>query len=598
MSIDSPWLETLLRLTTGSARFVPGDAPPYNPRHCLAIYHAAPAAPPSLELPTLLVGDVLGGRSGLGCTLLSPLPARPPEGAILIGVWDDIARDHPHLLAGLPGPPEYGYHIHLGRHVLLVAKRRAGCVAGLQTLAQLLAQFEGDLLPAGRLEDAPVFPIRSILYNPGEQHPNLQALTRLLGVPFAFKGCRLHIRLDASGPVGARPGPGCVQEAEAAEFGAVCREYGIELIPHVAWLHRWGADRDARILDDCRRLHDQFGVERIGLQGAWSSEGRNRFLRLLDKARGSGYILSADAALAIADDLPPGWIEALEYWDGTESPLRLERLAEGGHPFGLIVPMASRGFAIASPSSAEARLSAACAAAVVSGAREFGYGLLNRNWGRLWEMELLPATAALILGWSGPSAAGDATGQAARLIYGLMGDQVLAWLERLSTLYRAAAFFTAAGEWLLGAAFGEWPTLADPAAALDDSASAGESGQLSEALRQLRRKLPRNPQTLELFDYGLDALSALRAQARRLSAARSLCARARSDDAEAGRAAREEVEALIGELRPFALRTERLRSERGILSLEADALARRLARLNRARAELETNGISAAEEFL
>ncbi|MDR2391091.1 MAG: hypothetical protein LBE84_05370, partial [Planctomycetota bacterium] len=205
---------------------IPGE---YNPRHCLAIYCFSAAGESFIE-PGKVLGDAISMYNPLGCVMLEGLPAKIPGGAILVARYDELKRERPDLLEGMPEISEPGqYAIRLGRSALIVSLSHDGLSAGMHTLAMILLRYGKPLLPGSVIMDKPTCQCRGLALELTPKDIEAGTLIQIASFAATFRANRLHVILPADfEPTAEIPGINA--------FIALCRSFGIETGVRLPWL--------------------------------------------------------------------------------------------------------------------------------------------------------------------------------------------------------------------------------------------------------------------------------------------------------------------------------------------------------------------------
>ncbi|MCC8191176.1 MAG: hypothetical protein LIP77_11180 [Planctomycetes bacterium] len=485
---------------------LPGE---YNPRRGLAIY-ALPASGYSPASPGVVLGEALAARSGLGCTLLEGIPARIPEGAVVVGDYNLLRANRPDLIADIPELREPGqYAVRLGHHALVTAPTGEGLATGMQTLAMMVLRHAENTLPGALVIDAPLCSSRGLAVEVRSGELGVNLLMQMVSFAATFKANRLHLILgDDFDPGREIPG------VEA--FTAACASFGIGIGVRLPWLGRilsgqktvgeiWSNIRAvARVfgaseaaLDDpappdppeevCQRIVDSLMRGEVGLRtfslDAWILA--NAVCRIADlRAMGvSGWYRMHEAAI-----LPPPQLDGL--------PVRLDIQAP--------VP----GFSAKSLDAYFQRLDAATTWLFRRERRKMFVSFRNIGVSHLWQNMLYPAATGLIAAWGRPEQAEQCAWVFANLLYGESAVPIMDMWDTVASAF--PAHLSPADETVLRqTAYGAWPEEDGfrVLAAVDWAEVATNVRAAAETLKATVDGLSRNAGTLTGARLALYALS-------------------------------------------------------------------------------------------
>jgi hypothetical protein len=167
------------------------------------------------------------GRAAVGreWALTAGMAAEPPRAAVILELNPDA------------GVCAQGYRLVIGSEGLwLTAADEAGLRYGALTLAQIL-RLSGGRPPAGRIEDAPDFPVRGVMLDISrDKVPTMETLRALVDRLAEWKLNHLELYMEHTfayrhhPDVWAQASP--MTGGEILELDAYCRERGIELAPN------------------------------------------------------------------------------------------------------------------------------------------------------------------------------------------------------------------------------------------------------------------------------------------------------------------------------------------------------------------------------
>ncbi|MDR1535678.1 MAG: hypothetical protein LBU64_11400 [Planctomycetota bacterium] len=429
----------------------------YNPRHCLAIYHL-PIAGHSLSAPCTALGEAVVARNGLGCVLLEGVPARIPEGAVVIALYNAAKLARPDLLEGVPELTREGqYAIKLQDSALITSRSRDGLAAGIQTLAMLILRHSEDILPAGIVVDTPTCQFRGLAVELGEGGVNLGLLMQIASFAATFKANRLQLILPASF-VPPRRMPGL------DNFVQLCQSYGLALGVSAPWLGAMlsGKRSPKAIWADLRAAARFFGAEQAALDdplpiGVDASRIKLAAASILNGEAGLKS-LSLDANLLQASNCPPPALKSLGVggWyrmDGIYAPPPPDF---GELPLRLEVQGPINGFSGQGSAVFHHRLDSAMIWLRSRPRRDFMISFRDAGFAYLWQNLMYPAATGLISAWGNPLEADQSAWLYANLLYNHLASPAMDLWEAVAEAFPPG--LSATDELLLRRiVFGHWP---------------------------------------------------------------------------------------------------------------------------------------------
>ena len=482
----------------------------YNPRKGLAIY-CLPIPGYSPASPGVVLGEALAARSGLGCTLLDGIPAKIPEGAVVVGQYSAIKALRPELLDDVPELREQGqYSIRLGRYALVTSPSREGLASGMQTLAMLVLRHNEDRLPGSVIMDNPRCRGRCLAVELASGEIGVNLLMQIASFAATFKANRLHLILDEDFDP-SRDIPG------VETFAQTCQSFGIGLGVRLRLLRpllsgnktiieAWAAVRAAArafgathaALDDpCPEGADPDMCERIVSSMAKGEVGLPHF--------------SVDARLISRSGIPPAELKAAgitgwhRLWERSDAPPpEFEDI-----PLIIDVQSPVPGFSSRTTSGFHHRLDAAVRHLRRQNRRELMISFRDIGISHMWQNLMYPAATGLITAWGEPNVAEDSAWRFSNLLYGDSAKMIMAMWEHI-----AAAFppgLSEAEEKLVRrTAFGRWPEADEDFRVLsgvDWLAVTKNIKSAAESLKTAAAGLSRNAATLAGAKLSLYALS-------------------------------------------------------------------------------------------
>lgn len=412
--------DTLASLAPGVASSRPLEGE-YNPRHGLAIYFLPTDGYPLIQ-PGTVLGEALASRSGLGCTMLEGIPQKIPNGAVVVGLYDDLQKVRPDLISGLVPPIIPGeYTIMTGKSTLITAASRDGLISGMHTLAMIILRHQEDTVPAAVVRDWPARNLRGLAIELGHNEIIPALLFQIMSFATTFKANFIEWIVPANLDTGAL--------GNFHNLNDACHSSGVEIsvaMPLLADVLAGNMPpRDAwRLLQTAAKVFD---ADRVALDDACppgvDPEAARRVVESLmeedhdlppvmvdarlfaaagvDLAALDPEVIVGRHRLAVPDDLPP-------------PGLRDELVV-------LDVPAHTAGLSARSLEEFHTVLDAAHG---WSGGDSRGNLIVSfRNIGipHAWQNYLPAAAAGLIAGWGQPAAAEAATLSFAHLLYGDSG---------------------------------------------------------------------------------------------------------------------------------------------------------------------------------
>lgn len=575
--------ETLAALVPPVAHRKPAEGA-FNPGHCMGIYVPRASAGETLrEYPAMLVGEAVANL-GTGCTLLEGIPTKPPGGCVIMGTWEQLQAAAPALLEGLEAPAPGGYAIRVGRYAVAAGADYAGLVCAAHTLAQAMAMCPAETLPGCVLNDAPAFPVRSLLYDLRTHKPKLDHLLHLLGSLSAFKANRLHLLLSAKRPLAREAAPGSLYFDDAFTLAQAAGEYAIDVIPWFDLAGEFASGvRPAQAAKLARQAVEGLGCGAVGVASEFAAEpeaeGLGRFREFMEKLQAGGKA-TVYAPARLYATLPAELRAAavpVAFGGGESVP--------SGAGAAVFQKSLAAGFVPPSPAEFDAALDRTLAAALAAGASELGFYADALTEGHVWENDLVNTMTLFSLAWRGEGGAREERERFCLMAYGEEGcAPALRSAEALAAAFPAALRDRGCAAQALAFGGEGGAGAAHEVDALELHRDEGLR-QAREALEQARSAASHNAHTLEHAGLGLEALTLLRRRRELLEQARKHYDEAWGG-AEGGLAlCRAALRELLAECGGLAGRLRTLASENGECALEFARLEKfsaRLAELDRA----------------
>ncbi|MCC8166860.1 MAG: hypothetical protein LIQ31_12090 [Planctomycetes bacterium] len=500
---------TLAHLAPGVVNCRDVDAV-YNPRRGLAIY-CLPIPGYSPSAPGVVLGEALASRTGLGCTLLEGIPAKIPEGAVVVAQYNALKAVRPDLLQDVPEMKEQGqYAIRLARHALITSPSREGLAAAMQTLAMTILRHSDDLLPGSLITDAPNCQVRALAVELERDEVGIGLLMQIASFAATFKANRLHI-IIRDGFDTNRDLPGL------DTFVQTCQSYGITigvrlpllgkiLSKEMTLIEAWSAVRAAArhfgasqaALDDpcppsadkeaCRLVVESVVKGEVGLQNV------SLDARCIARSGFSGRELKASGVT--------GWYRM---WDRTTPP----PTEMDGIPLVFGVQSPVPGFSSRTSRGFQKRLAAALKHLDRQPRKEIMISFRDIGVSHMWQNLLYPSATGLITAWGQPALPEEAAWRFSNLLYGDSASAVMGMWDSI-----AAAFppgLSPAEEMLVRqTAFGRWPETDEEfqfLARIDWLAVTRNIRSAADAMKAAVTDLSRNAATLVGARLALYALS-------------------------------------------------------------------------------------------
>ncbi len=500
---------TLANLAPGVShcRDLPGR---YNPKRGLAIY-CLPIPGYSPSAPGVVLGEALAARSGLGCTLLEGVPAKIPEGAVVVGQCNALKAVRPDLLEDVPELREQGqYAIRLERSALVTSPSREGLAGAMQTLAMIILRHNEDTLPGSLILDTPACQHRCLAVEvaTGEISGNL--LMQMASFAATFKANRLQIILDgAFDPAG--------EFAGLDTFVQACQSYGIVVGVGLPWLASMASGERSldQAWDGVRTAARIFGAGQAGLDDPCPADIDPGVARRIVESmmRGDSGIrgMSADVRLLQKSGCPPaelrdsGVVGFHRLWEqGDPPPLEL-----GDYPMRLDVQSPVPGFSNRPAAGFHRRLDVATGWLRSRPRRELVVSFRDIGVSHMWQNLLFPAAAGLVAAWGIPRDAARGARIFSNLLYGDYGASVESMWDSVSAAFPSG--LTPADERLIRrTAFGRWPDdgrTREILAGIDWMEVTRNIRAAAESLKNVAAGLSRNASTLSGAKLSLQALS-------------------------------------------------------------------------------------------
>ncbi len=447
---------TLEHLAPGVAACIDRDGL-YNPRHGLAIY-CLPDPEFNPSAPGVVLGEALAAKSGLGCTLLEGVPAKVPEGAVVVGNHAALKALRPDLLGDIPDPADPGeYSILLGRFAVVTSPGGEGLAAGMQTLAMLVLRCGEEPIPAAVITDSPVCQTRGLAVELATGEIGLPLLMQIASFAATFKANCLHLILDDDFSAGMEiPG--------IETFVQSCQSFGIRVgvrLPLLAPLLA-GKRTPNQVWAAIRAVARVFHATEAGLDDPCPpGAGASACARVVESLAKGGtgmrrFCIDAEVLVrsgASASDLQAAGICGWKRWngDGDAPDAGLDAL-----PLLMDVPASLPGFSSRPQGAFHARLDAALRAARVRERRELFVSFRNVGISHMWQNMLYPAATAFIAAWGCPASADESAWRYSNLLYGDSARAVMGAWDTVSGAF-PAGLDDAAERLVRRVAFGYWP---------------------------------------------------------------------------------------------------------------------------------------------
>ncbi len=536
----------------------------WDPGRCLAVYHTAGESAQTTELPAVLLGQGVSTCSRLGTCVVEKIPPLPPEGSVVIGLWEDLAAAQPHLLAGLDRPEgEEAFLVRAEGYVLLTASWRKGLIRGVQAVLQILNASGCNPVGGFRLRDEPVFGTRAIVIDLRDRLCRPETLLELAGLLVNYRGNRLHLLLDPADPPEASPG---LRRTSAREFGAICDEYGIDCVPWIALPEGAGCPDEKRL----REIGESF---RSGSVGLWAPSARDWTGATACAHSLCGemdlFLESACARALWPDEAP---CEGVTVCVDAGREAAREEIADWlgrGASVALHVTSGAWGFVPASPEAEAARLDEALRLAIEAEVHEVAFRSAQAGPGRHWGQDLLPALALLAVAWRPTSGALQAIRRLPEMVFGATPGLLKAAQDLSEALLPLRP--ESGGEHCLHLAFGSDTGLEESCRlSWGRMLAMGEEARVT--LREAVAEAPSRLEHLQWFHQGLDALAYLAARVQLGAQARTHYQAAREGRRGHLALCRNALQGLLAQGRRFFARLVRSRDTGGAALSEIRSL--------------------------
>lgn len=414
---------TLVQLAPG-VRHCRDSGGSYRPRHGLAIYYL-PTPGWQISSPGMVLGEALAGRSGLGCTLLEGVPEKIPEGAVVVGKYDDLKSIRPDLLEDTAPPAnQTEYTIKLARSGLVAANSPEALAQGMQTLAMLVLRYSGETIPGCVITDSPLRPVRCLAIELDSHEISAVLLMQIVSFAATFKANRIHIILnDDFEPIREIHGLDNIQLA--------CASSGIVLGVRVKALNKilTGELTIIQAWSKLRAAARAFGASEAAFDDVCPGDADPEILRKLVESAVLGesglrrVSLDAHAIVISGVDVSrlagagiTGW---QRIWE-KPGPIPTEF---AGIPLVIDVQAPVLGLTSHTQSDFQNRLDTAMVDfsggdVQERGGREFMVSFRNIGVSHMWQNLLYPAATALISAWGCPSDAKESAQRVLGLLYG------------------------------------------------------------------------------------------------------------------------------------------------------------------------------------
>lgn len=429
----------------------------YNPRRGLAIY-CLPVPDYSPSSPGVVLGEALAARSGLGCTLLEGIPAKIPEGAAVIGLYNALKAVRPDLLEEIPELLEPGqYALKLNRSALVTSLTPEGLAAGMQTLSMLVLRHNDDLLPAAVITDTPNCRVRCLAVEVDAAEISITLLMQIVSFAATFKANAIQLILgDDFDPNREIPG--------VETFIQTCQSFGMKVGVRLSLLADVLTGKKTLIetWSRARTVARAFSAERLILDDHMPVEVVDGMChRLVDsiiKGEVGLKYVSLDATVLARSGIPPAELKpaGISGWyrmwvsDAPPSP------EWDGIPMAIDVQAPLPGFTARSIGDFHKRLDAAGKKLLARGHGEMVVSFRGIGVSHMWQNMLYPAATGMIAAWGEPGDAVEAAERYSGLLYGDSAKAVMNMWDAVT-----AAFPSGLKEeeerLVRRVAFGHWP---------------------------------------------------------------------------------------------------------------------------------------------
>lgn len=430
----------------------------YRPRHGLAIY-CLPLPGWSPSSPGMSLGEALAGRSGLGCTLLDGVPAKVPEGAVVVAKYDDLKAIRPDLLEGVPEPANpLSYHIKLDRSGLVVANSPEALAQGMQTLAMLILRHGEETIPGCLITDGPARPVRCLAVELESREAGIAILMQIVSFAATFKANRIQLILNDDFDAG-------MEIAGIENFTSACASFGIRIGVRLKLLNAMLSDSITVIQawSRVRAAARVFGATEAALDDICPGDADPETLRRIVESVTAGETglphFSLDARAIVisgvdADSLAPagvsGWYRMWK--SATPPPAEFK-----GIPLVVDVQAPVLGLTGRTQKAFRVRLDVAMRTfGRDAPAREFMVSFRDIGVSHLWQNFLYPAATGLIAAWGNPADADGAGGRLLDLLYGESGPAIANMWDAVTAAF-PPGLSDAMERTFRRTAFGYWP---------------------------------------------------------------------------------------------------------------------------------------------
>ncbi|MCC8181013.1 MAG: hypothetical protein LIP23_08920 [Planctomycetes bacterium] len=482
----------------------------YHPRKGLAIYYL-PIPGYSPAYPGSTLGEALSARSGLGCTMLEGVPAKVPDGAVVVGEYAALKSVRPDLVKDLPTlrqPGQYG--IAISNHAVIAASSREGLASGMQTLAMLVLRHPEPTIPGLVIVDKPACQIRGLAVEISSGELGVNLLMQIASFAATFKANRLYLILEENFDPGMLvPGMDVFIQA--------CQSQGISVGIRLPWLKKILAGEKS-LLDawtGIRAAARLFGASQAGLDDPCPEEVEAENAARVVKSMLKGEVglagVEVDARLILASGVDTDDLRALGVtgWTRMKDSLAAPDRGFENMPLQIDVEAPVPGFTSGNSLHFHRRLDAALSWLSDHDKRDILVSFRDLGVSHLWQNMLLPTATGLIASWGKPASAHEAAELFANLLYGDHGNAVLASWDAVAACF-PADLPPEAERLVRRTAFGQWPESDEALETLAEIDWLGITKNIRAAadlLKDVAATLNRNTATLSGAKLSLHAIS-------------------------------------------------------------------------------------------
>ena len=429
----------------------------YNPRHGLAIY-CLPIPDYSPSSPGVVLGEALAARSGLGCTLLEGIPAKIPEGAAVVGLYNALKAVRPDLLEEIPELLEPGqYALKLNHSALITSLTPEGLAAGMQTLSMLVLRHNEDILPASVITDTPNCRGRCLAVEIDAAEISITLLMQIVSFAATFKANAIHLILgDDFDPNREVPG--------VETFIQTCQSFGMKVGVRLSLLADILTGRKTLIeaWSRARTVARAFNAERLVLDDRMPGEILDGMChRVVDsiikgevglKYVGLDATVLGRSGIPSAELKPAGISGWYRMWESDAPPSQ----EWDGFPLVIDVQAPLPGLTARTVGDFHKRLDAAGKKLLARRHGEMVISFRGIGVSHMWQNMLYPAATGLIAAWGEPCEAVSAAERYSNLLYGDSGKAVMRMWDAVTAAF-PAALMEDEERLVRQVAFGRWP---------------------------------------------------------------------------------------------------------------------------------------------